>query len=217
MPGPSFRRDVAKAIGKRRRLLRALALALVGVLALGVLRPGARQGQRVLIAARDLPAGLTLEAADLASRVIPGDLLPQGALRPGAAILGRTITSAARKGEVFTDARILAPGLLAGAGGLVVAPIRIADPGSVALLRAGDRVDVLAASSTGDSSSVVTIVSAALVLAVPIRRPGDSGPATDTSFGASDGSLVVLAVKPDVASLLAKAALESRLSVTVVG
>lgn len=169
----------------------------------------------MLVASRDLPAGLTLEAADLTSRVIPGDLLPSGALKPGAAILGRTITSAARKGEVITDARILSPGLLSGATGLVVAPVRLTDASTVALLRAGDRVDVLAATNADEASSVTTIVSSALVLAVPIKRPASSGGESDVTSG--EGSLVVLAVKPEVASLLAKAALTAHLSVTVVG
>jgi len=217
MPTPSARRDLALAIHKRRRLLRATAIAFACVLALGVLRPGARSGQTVLVASRDLPAGLTLGAGDLAQRTIPRDLLPQGALRPGAAILGRNITSAARQGEVLTDVRILAPGLLAGSGGLVVAPVRIADAGTVALLRAGDRVDVLAATAADQKTTVMTVVSAALVLAVPMSHSDAGGSQSGSDSGSGDGSLVVLAVKPEVASQLAKLALTSHLSVTVVG
>ena len=216
MPTLSSRRDLALVIHRRRRLLRALAIGLACLVAIGILRPGARQGQSVLVAARDLPAGLTLQATDLRSKVIPRDLLPLGALRPGAAILGRTITSAARQGEVITDARILSPGLLVGAQGLIVATVRIADSGTVSLLRAGDRVDVLAATSADQASTVRTVAALVLVLAVP-QGVADSASTGGSSLSSAEGALVVLAVSPDVASLLAKSALTARLSVTVVG
>ena len=201
-------REVQILLVRHRRLLRGLALAVAAVIVIGILKPGARQGRNVLVAAHDLQAGISLSAADLLSKTIPADLLPDGALTPGAAILGRTLTSAARRGEVLTDERILSPGLLAGTTGLVAAAVRITDSASVSLLRPGDRVDVLAAVSRDQKALVQHIIRNALVVAVPRPDPENSG---------SDGALVVLAVTADIATTLARAAVDASLSVTVVG
>ncbi|MDP9183416.1 MAG: RcpC/CpaB family pilus assembly protein, partial [Actinomycetota bacterium] len=86
------------------------------------------------------------------------------------------------------------------------APVRLADTATVALLHAGDRVDVLAAptSSEGAATSAVTVAAGVQVLAVP------GGEDTD-----GQGGLVVLAATPATAARLAAAAVGSRLSVTV--
>lgn len=201
-------RDLSHLISRHRKLLRIIAIVLACLVVINVAKPSARRGRHILTAAHDLPAGRTLIASDLVTKTIPGDLVPEGALAPGAAILGRTLTSAARKGEIITDARVLSPGLLRGTSGLVADPVRIADPASVSLLRVGDHVDVIAASDQNQVAIVQKVTSNVLVVAVPQVDP-DSG-------GSTEGALVVLAVTSDVAQQIAKVALTSQVSVTVV-
>jgi Flp pilus assembly protein CpaB len=99
------------------------------------------------VAVRDVPAGEVLGTADVAVvRRTPSEL-PQGTLANPSAAVGRTVGSGVRTGEALTDARLVGPGLLAGRPrGQVAAPVRIADGEAAALLRPGDRVDVLQAS-----------------------------------------------------------------------
>ena len=85
-------------------------------------------------------------------------------------------------------------------------PVRLADPASAALLRPGDRVDVLAAATTPEAPLLAAVVApAAPVLAVPPAG-------TDL-----EGALVVLAAPPSTAARLAATAVTSRLSVVVHG
>jgi len=70
------------------------------------------------------------------------------------------------------------------------------------LIRPGDRVDVLAATTSGPSTAASVVANAVQVLAVP-------------AGGEADGALVVLATTPAVAARLAAAAVSSRLSVSV--
>lgn len=197
-------RELHILLVRHRRLLRGLAIAVAVVIVVGILKPGEREGVSVLVAARDIPAGTTLTEADLQARTIPGDLLPDQPLRPGAAILGRTLTGPARRGEVLTDQRILTPSLMLEPG-TVAQPVRIADSASVSLLHAGDRVDVFAAVTRDQKPLVQRLTRNVLVLAVPV--PAESG--------GEQGALVVLAVTNTVATTLARAALEANLSVTL--
>lgn len=84
----------------------------------------------------------------------------------------------------------------------VRAPVRLADPAMVRLLRPGDRVDVLAAD--GDGGRARTVVRHARVQQVP--EAGGRQP---------DGALVVLKVPRGAAARLAGAATHARLSVTL--
>ncbi|MFH9741677.1 hypothetical protein ACH4MA_28810 [Streptomyces roseolus] len=93
---------------------------------------------------------------------------------------------------------------------LVSAPVRIADAEAVRLLRAGDRVDVIAAptvnSPRGDGDSAVRVVArAARVAEVP--RPGETRP--------DGGALIVLSVPRATATALAGAGVTSQLAVTL--
>jgi Flp pilus assembly protein CpaB len=63
-------------------------------------------------------------------------------------VLGRLVAGPVRRGEPLTDVRLLGPSLLAAVArgpDVVAVPVRFADAGAAALLRPGDRVDVLAA------------------------------------------------------------------------
>ena len=88
--------------------------------------------------------------------------------------------------------------------GRVAAPVRIADSGSVGLLRVGDRVDVLAADPQGGAEAVL-VAEAAPVVALP-----DAAESTLAS-----GGLVVLAVDDGTAAALAAAGTTHYLSLVL--
>ncbi|MER5897982.1 RcpC/CpaB family pilus assembly protein [Streptomyces sp. NPDC001876] len=100
---------------------------------------------------------------------------------------------------------------------LVSAPVRIADAATVRLLRAGDRVDVIAAQ---DGDPVARVVAKDVEVADVPHRSEDGGqgyPATDGDGGtaAEGGALVVLSVERDTATALAGAGVSGRLAVAV--
>ncbi|UFQ16183.1 MULTISPECIES: RcpC/CpaB family pilus assembly protein [Streptomyces] len=88
----------------------------------------------------------------------------------------------------------------------VTAPVRIADAAAAALLRPGDRVDVIAAEGPPGSGAKPRVVAAgARVSEVPEQAEGP----------AESGALVVLSVPRDTASRLAGAGASTRLAVTL--
>lgn len=216
------RRPWARMVARRRRPLAALLAGLSVLLALTALRPappGRMTSGRtvsVLVAAHDLAAGAVLRDGDVRSAAYPAGLVPGGAVRAGETMTGRRLVLPVRAGEPLTDVRFLADGLLErlSGPGSVAAPVRIADAGEVALLRPGNRVDVLAAptsdttvrgSTTGGTADAATIASGAVVLSVP----------TTSAAAVTDGGLVVLAVPADTARALAGAAATDRLSLVL--
>jgi Flp pilus assembly protein CpaB len=165
-------------VAARRRTLTALLVGLAVLSGLSAVRPPAPPTTAVLVAARDLPPGTALAAADLGRAALPARLVPTGALRPGAAVVGRLVAGAVRRGEPLTDVRLLGPALLAGyAAGAVAVPLRFADPGAVALLRPGDRIDVLAAPADSLTPGIPA----------PPGDPASSGDPTTPSAPASPG------------------------------
>ncbi|MBW5421006.1 hypothetical protein GKQ77_05415 [Streptomyces sp. BG9H] len=132
---------------------------------------------------RALAVGLAMTAATLAASA-PGDA---DRLRGPAAAEG------AREPE-------------RGALETVTAPVRIADAAAVALLRPGDRVDVIAAEASPGSGAKPRVVAAgARVDEVPEQAEGP----------AESGALVVLSVPRDTAARLAGAGASARLAVTL--
>ncbi|MFJ5709617.1 hypothetical protein [Streptomyces sp. NPDC093105] len=150
----------------------------------GRLRPRLRRAPGAL---------LVLTAAALAlTAARPGPPAPPGRYDPGP----RTLAAPA--------ARSPAPVRL------VSAPVRIADADAVRLLRAGDRVDVIAApavnSPLGEGDSTVRVVArAARVAEVP--PPGETR--------SDGGALIVLTVPRTTATELASAGVTSQLAVTM--
>jgi len=87
----------------------------------------------------------------------------------------------------------------------VSAPVRIADAGTVRLLRSGDRVDVIAAQDTAAGGDAEVVARGARVTEVP--EPLDEA--------AGSGALVVLSVPRATAARLAGASATARLAVTM--
>jgi Flp pilus assembly protein CpaB len=196
-------------LARFRRPLAAAFAATGAGLALLTLRPPAAPTVRVLVAARDLPGGVTLHGRDLRSAALPAAAVPDGAVRFGAT--GRLLSGPLRRGEALTDVRLAGRDLLDGYGpGTVATPVRIADAGAVRLLRSGDRVDVLAAADAPEGTVAPgrarVVAQSVPVLAVPRGTFGAAG---------DQGALIVLATSRDQAAALAGAG--TRLSVTING
>ncbi|HEX8002054.1 MAG TPA: Flp pilus assembly protein CpaB [Mycobacteriales bacterium] len=198
--------DLRLLIVARRRVVAAALAGLSVLFGLSALRPPAAPAVAVLAAARDLAPGVALAIEDLRPVSLPLTAVPEGALRPGAAVLGRVVAGPVRRGEPLTDVRLVGPSLLAAVPGAVAVPVRFADPGAVAVLRPGDRVDVLAtpASARDAPHPGPARVVAANVVVLAVTAAGEAG--------LGDGALVVVACPPDVARALAAAAATERLS-----
>jgi hypothetical protein len=137
---------------------------------------------------------VVVAAADLTLAAFSADSVPSGTLRSPATAVGRVLAAPMRAGEALTDLRLVAPGLLDGYPGLVAAPVRVADAASVALLRVGDRIDLVAADPEGRSAEPVA--RGAPVIALPRSA------AVDPDL--QRGGLVVVAVPEAEAVSLAR-------------
>jgi len=214
--GTGWLRDLRRAASWHRRLLVAGLLAASVAFAIDALSPPPPRTESVLVAAKDLAGGTRLLPDDIRMKDVPPASLPDGAVRSRDFAAGRTLDAPVRKGEVLTDVRLVGKTFLDSYGdGLVAAPVRIADAASVQLLRAGDRVDVLAAGTgaEGSGTSAARVVAdAAPVLALP--------PTSGSPLGAGDidpGALVVVVTSPETAARLAAAAVTDRLSLVIHG
>lgn len=212
VPGVSWtarRADLLRTVARHRRLLAAgLAAGAVAAGLTAVTPPGV-PGVPVLMTTRTVPAGGVLEPADVTTRPLPAEAVPDGAVTRLAEATGRVLAAPARRGEVLTSSRFVGPDLLVGTSGMVASPLRLADPGSAALLAPGDRVDVLAA-ETELTGRTATVGPARLV--APAVRVLAVNPGSDPQL---DGGLVLVAVSPAQAAHLARAAVTARLSVTL--
>ena len=187
------RRAVRRQVLARRRLLAALCTA--GAVAAGLHAVAGPPPATVAVrtAAHDLPAGTVLREDDLGSVAFAAGSVPDGLA--GDAV-GRTLASPVRAGEPITDVRLVGAGLADAHPELTAMPIRLPDPGGVALLDPGDRIDLLATDPQAGGSRIVA--TGALVLAVP----STSSTADPASPG---GALVVVGVLPSSVTLLSEA------------
>lgn len=180
-----------------RRLIALTCLLLAGFSALHADRPSAHAGvatAEVVVAARELTAGTVLGADDVRVASWPAKLRPATAVANTTAAIGRTVAGPVGSGEMITTTRLVGSDLAAGLPlGLIAVAVPLVDSGTAALIRAGDRVDLLSPPSDTTSpvpsgSPAATMVAAnVLVLAVVPRDPGLTG---------SNGQLVVAVDQP---------------------
>lgn len=230
-------------MSRHRALLAGGLVAGAVASGLSAVAPAPPASAEVLVAADDLDAQRPLRAADVATVALPPDAVPDGALRPGDPVDGRLLAGPVRRGEALTDVRLVGPGLLSALGAAVAAPVRVADAGEAALVRPGDRVDVLAASTDpgvaavgvdavvagGAAAAGGPAEGAASAAVPPTAQPPEPGPparvvarsvvvlAVPGRDDLGGGALVVVATSPEVAAALAAAAVTSRLSLTLRG
>ncbi|MEV4056794.1 SAF domain-containing protein [Amycolatopsis sp. NPDC049688] len=194
--------DLTRLQGRRTRLIRrwlAACLLLTGALLL--VHPGSARGAPTVLAARDLPSGATLRAADVRLADLPDQARPLGVLSSLDAVDGRLLAGAVRAGEPLTDVRLAAiPG--PGDPGTATVPVRLADAAVAELLGPGRRVDVVAAPEPGAPASV--LAGGATVVTVGHQEPS-----------ATKGPLVLLRLPEAIATRVAAISLERPVTVTL--
>jgi hypothetical protein len=197
---PSLLRDLLRAARWHRRLLAGVAAAAAVYFGLLALSPSPPPTVAVLAAARDLTGGAVPAHDDLRTVDLPPGAVPAGALRPGADLTARLLSGPVRAGEPLTDARFLAPPAVP--RGSLAYPFRVDDADISALLRVGDHVNLYAATSTtADAASL--LARSVPVVALPAPR------------SATSGALIVVAATPEVATRLAQASANSRITVAL--
>ena len=212
---------------ERHRRAVAAGFAAASVICLGLaLRPPPVEQVEVAVAARALGAGHRLDAGDMARARVPAQLVAPGAAhrRPDE-LVGAVLAAPVAAGEALTPSRLLAADsrAWASAPGTSPMPLRFADAGAVALLDAGQRVDILAARAGGDAemSGPRAEVVAEGVLVLAVARPLASEAAGLLSPGGGptpgEGSdLVVVAATRAQALAIAAAEAGARLTFVLV-
>jgi Flp pilus assembly protein CpaB len=166
----------------------------------------------VVVAVRDLRPGAALTADDVRLEKRLATTIPDGSQADLGTVVGSTLASPTRRGEVLTDVRLLGSRLAestAGPGARIV-PLHLADSALIDLVRVGDVVDVLAA-PTGDApagTQAVTKVVAtdAVVVLVSAKQKAQ----------AADSDRVVLVALPArVANTVAGSALGQTVTLTL--
>ncbi|MFS8104162.1 SAF domain-containing protein [Lentzea alba] len=142
---------------------RFLALALALLAASTTFWPDV--GHPAVVASRDLPAGVPLDAADIRVVSLPAPV--SGAFTGTDDVVGRTLTSPARSGVPLTDFD-----LSSGASDLASVAVRLADQGLADSMRVGSRVDVVSATAEvlAEDASVRETRGQVVVLTLPRRN-----------------------------------------------
>ena len=197
---PSLLRDLLRAARWHRRLLAGFVAAVAVYFGLLALSPAPPPTVAVLAAARDLTGGAVPTSDDLRTVDLPPGSVPAGALRPGTDLTARVLSGPVRSGEPLTDARFLAPPAVP--SGSVAYPFRVDDADISALLRVGDHINLYAATSTAAGAASL-LARAVPVVALPAPRSSTSG------------ALIVVATSPEIATRLAQASSNSRITVAL--
>jgi Flp pilus assembly protein CpaB len=195
--------SLRRAVLRRRRLLAAVLAAIAVAAGLHAVAAPPPAHVSVLVAARELPAGVELKPSDLvAAEFAPGSVPDDLVDDP----VGRTLAAPLTRGEPVTGVRLIGPRLADGHAGLTATPVRLPDAGMVDLLRVGDLIDLVAADPRGTGAETVAV--AAPVLAIPSEDAGGPGAA------GLPGRLVVLGVGSDEVDTVAAAAVGSFVTFT---
>lgn len=198
----ALRPDWSRTVAARR----LAAGALVVLAAIAALRDDPH-GDRteIVVAAHDLAPGVELSASDLKLEARSAATVPDGSQSDPQTLVGSTLAGPARRGEVLTDVRVLGPRLAEEAAGpnARIVPLHLADTALLDLIRAGDVVDVLAATEEARPQVLATEAVVVLVSEKP------KGPA-----GGSD-RVVLVALPAQAANDVAGAALVQTVTLTL--
>lgn len=215
-------RGLGSSVAKYRRLLVACLAGLTALLTLTALAPEPIETQPTLVVARALPSGHTLAADDLTVAQWPSGFSVAAYTSPDE-VIGKLTMGPIEAGEPVTKSRLVDVNLLASAGSLeadsVAAPVRLADAEQTALVRPGDRVDIIAARAIErDEQSAEVIAADAIVLTVPAREQGGVGGSLLAGGGAGgldSKDMIVVAVSAVAATDIAAASTRSQLSIVL--
>ena len=203
-------------LGRNRRLAIALLLCLAAAISVHQLTPAPADSVTAVAAARDLPAGASLAASDVAEIQVPPGMVAAGSLRDHAGAEGKQLAAPLRKGQLLTDAQLLGPGLLAGTPpGSAAVPLRMADPSSIQLVSPGQLVNVVLTGANGYDHQAPSEV---LATAVPVLWTSGQGGKTGEWLGTGEtDGLIVVAADPGQAARLAGASTQGKLFFVLVG
>lgn len=189
-----------------RRIAAAALVVLAGIAAMRSNPDGDRAD--VVIAGHDLSPGVALTANDVRLERRPATTIPDGSHADVGAVVGSTLASPTRRGEVLTDVRLLGSRLAesaAGPGARIV-PLHPADPALIDLIHTGDVVDILAASDTDSKDAPRVVATDAIVVLVSAK------PKTPA---ANDDRVVLVALPARTAHAVAGAALVQTVTLTL--
>lgn len=212
-----------------KRLWLVLGMALVSgggaaYLAAGYLQPAPVQaarpeepGDRVAVAARDLPAGSVLTEGDVRLVKWPADALPAGYARTAAEVVGRGLVTPLRANEPLMEGKLASKE--AGGGLAILIPegmravsVRVDEVIGVAgFVTPGTRVDVLATLPAASDRAAGT----RLVLQnVQVLASGQSL-AVERDGKPQAAAVITLLVLPDQAEVLTLASAEGRIQLAL--
>lgn len=163
----------------------------------------------VVVAARDLSPGTPLTIADVRLETRSAATLPDGSQTDVGALVGATLASPTRRGEVLTDVRILGSRLAESTAGpdARVVPLHLADSALIDLIRVGDVVDVLAAPPTTQPSPPAAKVVATDAVVVLVSAKQELQTHADR--------VVLVALPARLANMVAGSALGQTLTLTL--
>jgi Flp pilus assembly protein CpaB len=193
----SFRR----AVSWHRRKLALLAVLAAVLTGLAAAAPEGPPTVTVVRSAAALEGGTRLGPEDLEVGQIVATDAPDDIVTDPDALVGRTLAAPVPGGQVLTGLAVVSA---RASPGRVLAPLRLADAKTTALLRAGDVVDVLAA----DPQAEQAFVAGRAVRVVTVPTPSDPEAGADPA-----GALVLVEVDPETARVLARAAVSATLTV----
>jgi hypothetical protein len=160
----------------------------------------------------DLAQGTALTPDDIRLEKRSATTLPDGSQADLDAVVGSTLASPTRRGEVLTDVRLLGSRLAestAGPGARIV-PLHLADSALIDLVRVGDVVDVLAAPATDSQAAAQAVgkvvATDAVVVLVSAKQKAQ---ATDSD------RVVLVALPARVANTVAGSALGQAVTLTL--
>jgi Flp pilus assembly protein CpaB len=194
--------SLRRAFRRHRRTFAAALLALAVLAALNAVGSRGSGATAVLVAARTIPAGATISASDLSVVSLPATSIAEGAFTDPGQAVGATTVVAIPARQSLTPSVLLANEGMAGPGHVAL-PVSFPAAGTVRLLHAGSRIDVLGANAAGQEFGVV----AADVRVGAIADAADPG-----LLGGSGSPLVLLEVTSAQAAAIAAALSVSSLS-----
>lgn len=196
----AFLRGGRRGAWRRVQVRRVAAAGLVGAgvwAAVAAMSPPAPVREQAVAAAADLPAGHRIASTDLQLVAVDPQIAPESRLAQGEAAVGQVLAAPMERGELVTAARLRpASGLARLAAAERALHVPVADRGAIALVRPGDRVDVVEV-ATGK-----TVGARLLVLSIDQGGAAASG----LSGGEQTPAGVVLAVPPAAVQRIVPAA-----------
>lgn len=154
----------------QRKFLAAGLLGVAATIVTLVLVPRP-QGEPVVVATHSLQPGTQIEAADVATRTFPTNLVPEDALTDTAQVVGTTSAAAVNPGTPLTRASLLEEAPATVPAGHVRVPISLTDQAASSILKPGHRVQIY---STVDQDAA-TLVEEAVVVAVATAKDPFAG------------------------------------------